>query len=76
MNILVHLHGSIKPSIGAVLLGSVAMENTVSQDALLVVLNAIIASELELGGIGVGLVKTHYKLCCFNHIQGALICRV
>ncbi len=43
---MVHLHGSIEPSIGAVLLGSVAMENTVSQDALLVVLNSIIASEL------------------------------
>ena len=49
------------------------MENTVSQDAFLVVLNSIIASELELGGVGVGLVKTHYELCSFNHIQGALV---
>ena len=73
MNILVHLYCSVKPSIGAILLGSIPMENTVSQDAFLVVLNAIIASELELGGVGVGLVKAHYKLCSFNHIQGALI---
>ena len=73
LNILVHLHGSVKPSIGAILLGSIAMENPVSQDTFLVVLNAIIASELELRGVGVGLVKAHYKLCSFNHIQGALV---
>ena len=39
MYIFTHLHSSVKPSVRAVLFGSVAMENTVSQDAPLVVLN-------------------------------------
>ena len=63
----------IKPSIRAVLLGSITMENSVSQDALLVVLNSIISSELKLGGVGVGLIKTRYKLSSLYHIQGVFV---
>ena len=68
-----YLHSSIEPSVRAVLFGSIAMENTVSQDALLVVLDGVIACELELGCVGVGLVQTHYKLSTFDHVQGLLV---
>ena len=47
------------------------MENTVSQDALLVVLN--VTRGLELGGVGVGLVQTHYNLSSLYHIQGLFV---
>ena len=70
---LIHLDGLIKPSITAVLLGSVAVKDTVSQDTLLIVLNGIIASELELGGVRVRLIQTHNNLRSLYHIQGVFV---
>ena len=67
-----HLHSVIKPSVAAVLEGSVAMENTVSQDGLMVVKRCGIRG-LQLSGAGMALIKTQNKLCPLYHIKRATV---
>ena len=69
-----HLNRCVKPSVTSVQISPVAMDRTMGQDGSMSI--RIWQSSLQGGEVGMGLVQTQAKHCCFNHVQGLTVQRV